>query len=361
MEKLTRYLDPLMGFWRWWTEELGALLPKRWRRRPKEHSPIGVHVARDAITIRVMANGAADWQTELPLAEPFAAPRAEIQDQEVLTRHKGAKAHVTLAADFALARDLAYPVAARAEIDKVIDLDLPRLLPLEADLLYRRHEILRIDDDGETLHVGLCAVKRHDADRALRLVQEIGFVPSALHVEKRGADQADAMDFLPDLWRKIDQRKRRMQLGLAASATALAVAVLATGWIRLVDTDERLASELAALQQGAQEAVALRDAYGAAQKQSQFLGSFMASPPTVLLLDELSRRLPDTAWLSEYRQQDHAIRLSGFGNAPAELVIELEASDIFSNVELLTVTGQNDRDGRNRFEMALTVQGEGKS
>ena len=360
MENLKRYLDPLMDFWRWWTAELGALLPQTWRRRPKEHAPINIHVARDAVTVHIMANGAAAWQSELPLTEPFAAPRTEPRDQEILARHRGAKAHVTLAADFALARDIAYPAAARAEIGKVIDLDLPRLLPLEADLLYRRHEILRIDGDGETLHVGLCAVKRRDADRALRLVQEIGFVPSSLHVEKRGDGRADAMDFLPELWRKIDQRKRRMQLGLATSAAALAAAVLVTGWIRLVDTDERLAGELAAVRQGAQAAVALRDAYGAAQKQSRFLGSFMASPPTVVLLDELSRRLPDTTWLSEYRQQDGAVRLSGFSNAPAELVIDLEAAGIFSNVELLSVTGQSDRDGKNRFEMALIVQEEGE-
>ena len=361
MEKLKKFLEPAAGFWRWWIRELVALLPKKWRRRPKEDSPIGIHVSRDLIAIQAMIGGEPPWQTRIPLAGPLTAPKAGTEDNEFLTRYRGAQAHVTLAADLALMRELNYPAAARAEIDKVIDLGLPRLLPLEADLLYRRHEVLRVDDGGGTLRVGLCAVKRHDANRALRLVQELGFVPASLHAERRGTDQSDAMDFLPDLWRKIDQRKRRMQLGLAASAVGLAIAVLVTAWIRLVDIDESLSKDLMALQQSAEEAIALRDAYGTAQKQSQFLESFMASPPTIIVLDELSRRLPDTAWLSEYRLQDQAIRLSGISSAPAELVIGLEASELFSRVELLTVTGQNDIRGNSRFEMALTLEGEGAS
>jgi general secretion pathway protein L len=73
------------------------------------------------------------------------------------------------------------------------------------------------------------------------------------------------------------------------------------------------------------------------------------------VLRELSRALPDAAWLSSYSYQDGAITISGFADASSEVQRIVEDSPLFKDA-LFTSPVSRDASGKDRFTLKATVE-----
>jgi general secretion pathway protein L len=82
----------------------------------------------------------------------------------------------------------------------------------------------------------------------------------------------------------------------------------------------------------------------------------LARISTLELLEELSRVLPDTVWLSEFRLEGDALDVSGLAKSGAALPPLFARSAIFSEAALTAPLTLDPREDKERFSLRLRIK-----
>ncbi|MGH7843800.1 MAG: PilN domain-containing protein [Candidatus Binatia bacterium] len=180
----------------------------------------------------------------------------------------------------------------------------------------------------------------------------------AIGVALRGLREARfAINLLPHPARQ-EERKGLSQFNLSLTALLL-LALL--GWggsfpvkdeyrLRQLQTEsQKYAPEVAALQQKESE-------MNRAKKELSILVSLRDRRGEILqVLDELSRAVPNSAYLSSLRYRDGGIELQGTAESASNLVPILERSQLFKNVGFNAPSNRG-RDNRETFSLKAEVE-----
>lgn len=277
----------------WWGDELSSLLPRPLRR---------------------FFGG----ERRRIVAAPGAPPERVDEDVELVLR---------LPAEQALARTLTLPASAAADLPAALAFELERQTPFRAEevwLGWRREQAA-----GPDLTIRLVVVRREDAASALHELMDRGLSPEAVEVEgEPGVRLA-----IPNLAR------RRSGIGalnwaLLVLLAALALAALAIPAWRAEREADRLEAEIAALVPEVDRALALRaevdrllgDAERVVRAKSE-------APVATRLLEEMTRVLPDDAWLGQFNIAEGKVEIEGVAASAAALVRAIEASPLFGAVQ----------------------------
>jgi Tfp pilus assembly protein PilN len=87
----------------------------------------------------------------------------------------------------------------------------------------------------------------------------------------------------------------------------------------------------------------------------QILKAIKDGDPLILdILRELTRTIPETAWLTDFRLTEKGIQLSGYAQSASELIPLLEASPLFEDVVQLSAWTRDPRQGKERFHIGLS-------
>jgi general secretion pathway protein L len=78
-------------------------------------------------------------------------------------------------------------------------------------------------------------------------------------------------------------------------------------------------------------------------------------PTTVEILDELSRRIPDSTYLEKLSIEGDRILLIGFSSEASALVQQLEGSDLWRNAALAGALQPDPRTRKDRFTLTAEV------
>jgi general secretion pathway protein L len=355
--KLAWSRSPLPGFLRWWGGELAALLPVRlraWLQRGPDvlwlsMGPAALGVTR-ARTRAVLATIAADLPVEVQRAN-FAQACAGIDpdDRRLL---------LVVASDSVLQRRLVMPVAAAADPRKVVGYELDRQTPFKPDQLH--YDVKVSADPAPAGHVALdlYATPRAELDPVLERLAAIGAQPDAIDVQGADGRLAD-VDLLPPGRRPRRVDKRRRWNWIMAAACVLLVVLVLSQWLdnrRAALT--RMQDEVNAMRAQATQSEQLRSQLNAALAASKFLVKRKAgSPPPLAVLDELTRRLPSSAWLDAMTLDDSGgLDIKGEANKAAALVDTLSGSKVVGEPKLRGVIRPDPATGKERFELAARVR-----
>jgi Tfp pilus assembly protein PilN len=85
---------------------------------------------------------------------------------------------------------------------------------------------------------------------------------------------------------------------------------------------------------------------------------FGSSVSALFILNELSERIPDSAWVSGLTLSEKGVEIEGEAGSASELIPLLEASALFYDVTFLSTITKS-REGKERFRIGLKVQGLG--
>jgi general secretion pathway protein L len=140
---------------------------------------------------------------------------------------------------------------------------------------------------------------------------------------------------------------------LALVLTASAAAILV---VRHQNALEGLNAQIA---EARTEAAAVR----LAAEESQTAASRLATlerlvnrrAPVAGIIEEMTRLLPDTAWVSDLRMDGDVIEFTGFAVAAASLVPILEQSSSFSEVSLTSPVIFDNEENKERFSVRLRL------
>lgn len=346
----TRYAEsPLPRFLQWWGGELRALLPARWRDlMAGDAARLRLQLAEDGLDLAVAQGEVVQPLERLPAGPPAELPAALAtaldQRQQALPRI------LLLPPGQVLRRALALPAAALENLRAVVGFELDRQTPFKPDQVYYDCRVQRREPGARQASVELVLVPRAVLDRQLEL---LGPVAATLS----GVDALDAdgrplgVNLLP-AERRLRRANRRLWLDLGLAAAAVLLLWLAA-WETLENRRTAVAELEATVDQRRAEARQvnqLREALTDAVEGANFLAVQRERQPLmVVLLDELTRLLPDDTYLERFSFDNGQINLTGQSSQAAQLVGLLQGSPRLRNPALAGSIQPDARTGKDRF------------
>jgi len=163
-----------------------------------------------------------------------------------------------------------------------------------------------------------------------------------------------------------EKRKERKQIPLPVFVGVVFVVICGFLFIQQRNT---LKKEIDLLEQAKQEKKSLKDVMNVINEFEQQKSLFQRKinlinelkskqRSAVIIMDEISRRLPDWVWLTETELKDQTIRIKGkalTNNLIADFIYNLEESAYFSSVNFNRST-QKQQNQISYFEFSLTTQ-----
>lgn len=331
--------EPESGPLSWWIEELRALLPRRWREAaPRRHSLL-LQVERPFVRVYERRGRRLESVGSLVLADASPGtptPPVEPRLRQALARHRNATVLV-LGEDDALTLVDVLPGAAEADIARIMAHKLDVLTPWSAEQCYTAQKVLGRRRDG-MLEVLVAAAARGRIDELLRQLAAADVAPVAVDVALDADGQRSAgVDLLSG-----PSPERRGRTLLVALLTLVVAAVAAgAGWAgwqiyqrqRLIGEQNRLTGEL---EQRLGDMPALRGRIDALRAQADFFAADRRGRPSPLVvLEALSRLLPDTVWLTEVTLDGTELSIAGMAEDSSALIPLVEAAPEFAQVRFL--------------------------
>ncbi|QWP78591.1 PilN domain-containing protein [Lysobacter sp. K5869] len=344
------------GFFSWWGRTLASWLPLRTRQAlGVDRGRLLLQVDGERIHLRLQQADQVQELAALPLLSDFdgaADPLAPLLPPRVGELPRW----LLLTPTASLRRRLTLPAAAADRLRDVVGFEIDRQTPFTADAVAFDARVLsRRDGDGQ-IDAELVAVPRQSLDPQL---QAIGPLAATLAgIEVAGADGAPlGVNLLPPAQRRTRSDPfRYWNLALAAVALlALAAAmwqVLDNRRAAIKDLQQTIARNANAARQAATQRQELVDLI---EGQAFLDRTRAARPSTVQIIDELSRRMPDSTYLEKLAIEDESLLMIGLSREASSLIGKLQGTPLWRSPALTGAVQPDPATGRDRFTLTAEI------
>lgn len=345
--------DVVRRGWSWWTGELRDLIPGL---------SVPSSAAADADLVVVVQDGRmAAALPALPQASADNAASIEaaiVEHVTRLARRKTPRILIRVPVASCLERTLDLPRSARGDAARIAALDLERSTPFRSQDIVSAHCVDDNGSAGRTVRIRQFVLKRARLAPVCEALERAG-------ARIVGADIQDADGVvLPinllaaDVAASGDGADRSgSRVGLLVAA--LTVIVCAIPVIDIWRHEAALADlrrQTSALRERLQDADAATARHGQDMGASVALAQFKAErPPVVSVVENLSRKLPDSAWLTDFRMDKETLDITGYGRPAATLAPAIEKSPLISTASLTAPIIADAEQQRERFSLRLTL------
>lgn len=203
------------------------------------------------------------------------------------------------------------------------------------------------------MSIELRLAPKHEVERVLGATRRLGVAPARIELGS-GAEGQDALNLLPALSGGTQQG--RLKRALIVLTLMLAVSAVAIPLQRQRATLAELDAEVAVAQAEAEESLAIRDRLDELTRRAQFLVADKIRPPLVVqVLHELTRLIPDQAYLVQFELRDQTVELHGFALAASNLIVLLEQAPLFKTPQFRSPVTQHRQSGAERFHISVEL------
>jgi general secretion pathway protein L len=344
--------------WRWWRDEMLALLPAGLRDALAPNDPvIAIDLQTDIVIIRRFADGGEREIARLPRASFDAASlRAVLAPALAKPWFLRDAFALRLADTMGLWRNLALPLAARRNVANVLELELERQSPLDRDEVYHDYKILTVDRQAGRIALVWRIARRKPVDAVLEICRQAGIELAVIAFV--GDDRPpDGGNFPVAARASALMRLRRWLIpALAMLVLALSVAVLAGAYSRNQQAADALAARVDQARGAARVSLHLQHDIVAARQHAVFLLRQKQSLTVATLLADTTAILPDGSWLTELEYRDGEVRIAGLSNSAAALIALFDASPLFTDAQFRAPLVQAPGAGLERFDMSFKIR-----
>lgn len=345
----TRWMaSPAPVFLRWWCQALLEWVPARWRRLVTgQRRQICLRLEARGLWLGGLAAGGEAFEVPIP---PDAA-LAERLDRDPLHRRRW----LWLPAGSALRRRLELPLAAAERLRDVLRFEIDRQTPFSPDQVVFDARVLGRSADGRSLQVEMVALPRGRLDAALA---DLGPLATGLDgVDLVEDAQPLGLNLLPPAQRRSGRDPIRwLNLGLAG------IALLAL-WLALWQSLENrrqavqwLTEQVEARRAEARQVASLRQRLETGVEGAGFLARQREErPPALAVLDDLSRRLPDSTALERLNLNGNRLVMIGYSSEAPNTVARLQGSPYLISPALSGPLQPDRISGRDRFTLTADV------
>jgi general secretion pathway protein L len=345
---------PLPGFFAWWGRNLAACLPPRLRAIVSARSDHLLVQAEgeELIVWREQGDGGTSEYGRISLSIAPDAQAAAFHRLRGAIEDPAARTVYCMPAERVLHRTLTLPAAAEDNLRQVLAFEMDRQTPFKADQVYFDSRVLGRDATGRNLRVDLVVMPRAQLDAELTRIAGADLALAGIDswIDAPGGARRHT-NLLPPERRS---RNRDMRMPLILGLGALAIVLLA------VNMGQSLANRAAAAQAMEAEVEAAKvEARRVAEQKKQLVdlvngANFLTDkkrqgPLMIALLDDITRRLPDDAYLERLSENDGQVQMQGEADEAAKLIGLLVDSPYLSNPGFQGQVQPDPRSGKDRF------------
>jgi general secretion pathway protein L len=317
-------------FLTWWGGQLADCVPEKWRRFGPSGddalviTPIGpISAAPEAILVRLRSNG-----RENPIGR-YALARGDLLQ---IPRSAGKAVALRLTEADVLSKTVTLPLAAERDLGQVLAFEIDRETPFNAEEIFWTHRVIRRDRQRGQLSARLLLVQRERLSALLDTLGRAGIVPKRVEIAD-GPDRGsslplDSGDGLP----RTSAGRNLQRWPAAVLCAGLLIAAVVTPFVRDAWTASTLDRQIASGRSAATEAEKLRREIERLSGTAELIDSERdkAGRPLAVLA-ALTRMLPADTYLTELRQQQRKVTVSGRSAAASRLIGALSADDQLRN------------------------------
>lgn len=343
--------------WTWWTDELRGLVTWHGSAAAQPVSDITIGV-RDGLIVSVdvpyefatggaLENGEADFEIRL------------LQDLEQRAAHLPTRVKLHIDPKSCLARKLEIPRAVRQDIHRIAELDLERATPFRAGEVYTCVVPEPQIGSGPLLAYTQYVVKKSTLAPVVERLARCGAVVTSAECVDQVTGRVVPIEFLARSSGPEMAGERRPVIGsglLAATAAALGMASLIVSVYRHEQALTGLQADIRAVRYRLEKLAADEPRLNLESKAAKTLVKMKSARiPSVAILEELSRMIPQSAWISEFRLSGNSVDIAGYGRPAAALPPLLEESPLFAQASLTAPIATDAEVGKERIGLRLTL------
>lgn len=349
----------LSAFLSWWKAELLSFVPVRVQKFFTPRQLLILFAARaNRLILRYSSGDDPDEACEVSLrGTTVGGLREDIRRALQKLPGRNVIFGLDLPADWALTRSLLLPAAAAGDVAEAMRYEIERRTPFTADEVYHTFQILPDPNDESQINVRLHMIPRERIDSSIQAMSSLGVRPTRIGIAATGLSAANGFNFLPDDKARTGLGRNTLitaMLGvLAALLLSVAVSVSLANKKKLV---EALNNDATALRAEIVKITRVQSQIDQLVRQRRLLQERTTMrPPLVVVMNELTRLLPDDTWLRNLRIKNGEISISGEAERADLLIGLIEDSVWFQNVSMTSAVTRNRTSKKDVFRLTFQI------
>lgn len=312
----------------WWGRQLADLVPEQWRlfASPSDDAllitPAGaVAGAPETVAVSLRRNG----------RENLLGRYALTNGMPGLPRPAGLPAVLRLSEADVLSKTVSLPLAAERDLAQVLAFEMERETPFSADEIFWTHRIVERNRERGQLSAQLLLVPRARLMALIDALGRAGIAPKRAEVAA-GPDRGLSLPLDGDGRPDRTRGQRLLRWPALALCGGLAIAVVVTPFVRQASMSAELDEAIARDRSAVAEAEKLRQEIQRLSGSAELIDSERdkAGRPLAVLA-ALTEMLPQDTFLTEFRQQQQKVTLTGRSGGASRLIGAMSASDRLRN------------------------------
>ncbi|MCM2328181.1 MAG: PilN domain-containing protein [Lysobacter sp.] len=355
----------LTDFLRWWQGELAALVPPSWRERLGKGGVAYVAVRDSEWRVLRPSQGSLAVAGRVAMGSLDTTGRRAAFRRLLEDGSGGGAANVwlVLEPEDVLVRTVAMPLAAEEALRDAVGFELDRLTPFSADHACFDFRVTGRDATAQRLAIDLAVTARAPVASRLAELRELGATVLGVGVAADLASSGASLNLLAP-----EERERPATSPTVVAARALAAVAVALALVALVYPLWQKREAVIALQPRLEKAKAGADVAERLVKEIEKLAAehnFLvekkqAQRPAVVLLEDLSRILPDTTWVQQLDIKSNPkfreLQIAGETGSSSQLIEVLEKSGSLANASFKSPLTKGVSPGTERFLVSAEVK-----
>jgi general secretion pathway protein L len=344
----------LSALWSWWLAELAGMLPRRLKRVARRDRRQIVLLLNSDETIVLERTD--DRARVVGVANEDQNER-DRQLAPLLKRVNQRRQPVTicLGDQLGLRKVIGLPLAARDDLEQLLRFEMDRLTPFRAEDVYFAHRIVDTDTANRRITVELAVAPRSIVEQALKTARTLGVAAARVELRPTRPEGREPLNLLPqEAADAAGQRRLIRALVLLALILATVAVTIPLLWQRA--TLAALTEQVAATRIEAEQSHALREQLDQLTQMGRFLLAEKGRRPMATeALADLTRLMPDQAYLAQLTLQGGEVQLHGWAMTASDLISLLDQSPLFRAPQFRSPVTQDGSDGAERFHLSVEL------
>lgn len=345
------YTNIILRFYSWWIDELSALItPERkggrsWRTLlfySNEGLEIFQNVDGKSVALATLKDRTA--------VNELAAAKSVLKE---ISRDPG---HILLrlSPGDVLERTIQIPKAASDVIEPVLHNQMERIVPWPQDESQYGFEVVGENESTPgQLDIRVVATRKTILSSAIASAETLGFSPFAIDYAPKDGMRAgiELMSLEPDPRKKNAQSLHKLMVLLLAVSVTISGFGFYHMWGSQTESNE-LEARLETIRSRVSDITRLNAENTKLKEQRERLVKRKSDEPAVMvLLETLSRVLPDNAFLTELEVHGRETRIAGKSHDPTALITMIESAAQFDNVRFAAPTTREENENIETFSI----------
>ncbi len=266
-------------------------------------------------------------------------------------------AGIRVRASDCLVRTVELPSMAHRNFAQMLLLDLERSTPLKARDVLSAHIVEGERTGGGMARVRHLVVKSRTIEPVIAQLRAAGIDVVSVDCWNGDGTAGLPVDFLASEKSAGGASRAGLAGGMAALAVVLAISATLIHWDRQHTALAALTAETSRLTESARETRQLIDSARATGAGLEHLRRLKSDRPSATeILEAVTKLLPDTAWLQEFRLDNDVIEIAGLAVGASSLLTAFERSAMFHETSFTAPLRLDTGEERERFRLRTRLK-----